>query len=479
VEYSTGWAGSKELSITYTPNDNVSAGPVTASITVGEGTGAVTASVTYTILSASQAVPAAGEGYTINYTEETITVDTGYEVSTTKDFTDGTAVTSSSTITPGTTYYVRLAAKKNYNASEWTAFTVASRPAKPTGLTVTNETIQGKKDGTISGVTEAMEYKLSNAEDWTPITGTELTGLAPGSYDIRYAATETTLVSEAATVTVAEGVVLPTVATSYSVQISSPKNGTVQANTTKAAAGATVTLTVTPDEGYELGTLTVTDSTGKALTLTQTGAYTYTFVMPAGTISIQSTFVETSDEEEPDEEEPVFTDVDQNAYYAEAVAWAVANEITKGTSETTFSPDDDCTRAQVVTFLWRYAGKPEPTITENPFTDVEEGTDYYKAILWAYENGITIGTSDTTFSPEETCTRAQVVTFLWRYEGELTYEAAETFADVAENAYYHKAVAWAAHEWITKGTGDGKFSPDENCSRGQVVTFLYRDTAEG
>jgi hypothetical protein len=437
-----------------------------------------TAEANATITNASQAVPAAGEGYIIDYTEETITVKDGYEVSTTKDFTDGTAVTSGSTITPGTTYYVRLAAKTNYNASPATAFSVP-RPAKPTGLTVTDETIQGKKDGTISGVTEAMEYKLSNAKDWTPITGTELTGLAPGSYDIRYAATSSTLVSEAATVTVAEGVVLPTVATSYSVQISSPKNGTVQASTTKAAAGATVTLTVTPDEGYELGTLTVTDSTGKALTLTQTGAYTYTFVMPAGTISIQGTFVETADEEEPDEEEPVFTDVDQDAYYAEAVAWAVANEITKGTSETTFSPDEDCTRAQVVTFLWRYAGKPEPTITENPFTDVEEGTDYYKAILWAYENGITIGTSDTTFSPEETCTRAQVVTFLWRYEGELTYEAAETFADVAENAYYHKAVAWAAHEWITKGTGDGKFSPDENCSRGQVVTFLYRDTAEG
>jgi hypothetical protein len=175
----------------------------------------------------------------------------------------------------------------------------------------------------------------------------------------------------------------------------------------------------------------------------------------------------------------VFTDVDEDAYYAEAVAWAVANEITKGTSETTFSPDDDCTRAQVVTFLWRYAGKPEPTTTENPFTDVEEGTDYYKAILWAYETGITTGTSETTFSPDDTCTRAQVVTFLWRYEGELTYEEAETFTDVAEDAYYAKAVAWAVHEWITKGTGDGKFSPDENCSRGQVVTFLYRDTAEG
>jgi hypothetical protein len=276
------------------------------------------------------------------------------------------------------------------------------------------------------------------------------------------------------------------------VVVNDAEGGKIKASANKAAEGATIVLTpVADDEEGELETLAVVDEDGNAVTLTKRANGSYSFVMPAKAVTVTGTFTIVADPEEPDEdeepgdEEPgeeevtVFTDVDEDAYYAEAVAWAVANEITKGTSETTFSPDDDCTRAQVVTFLWRYAGKPEPTTTENPFTDVEEGTDYYKAILWAYENGITTGTSETTFSPDETCTRAQVVTFLWRYEGELTYEEAETFTDVAEDAYYAKAVAWAVHEWITNGTGDGQFSPDDTCSRGQVVTFLYRDTAEG
>jgi hypothetical protein len=274
----------------------------------------------------------------------------------------------------------------------------------------------------------------------------------------------------------------------YRVVVNDAEGGKIKASANKAAEGATIVLTpIADDEEGELETLAVVDEDGNAVTLTKRANGTYSFVMPAKAVTVTGTFTIVADPEEPDEdeepgdeeEETVFTDVDEDAYYAEAVAWAVANEITKGTSETTFSPDDDCTRAQVVTFLWRYAGKPEPTTAENPFTDVEEGTDYYKAILWAYENGITTGTSETTFSPDETCTRAQVVTFLWRYEGELTYEEAETFTDVAEDAYYAKAVAWAVHEWITKGTGDGQFSPDETCTRGQVVTFLYRDTAEG
>jgi hypothetical protein len=275
----------------------------------------------------------------------------------------------------------------------------------------------------------------------------------------------------------------------YRIAVNDAEGGKIKASANKAAEGATIVLTpIADDEEGELETLAVVDEDGNAVTLTKRANGSYSFVMPAKAVTVTGTFTVVADPEEPDEdEEPgdeeeeatVFTDVDEDAYYAEAVAWAVANEITKGTSETTFSPDDDCTRAQVVTFLWRYAGKPEPTTAENPFTDVEEDTDYYKAILWAYENGITTGTSETTFSPDDTCTRAQVVTFLWRYEGELTYEEAETFTDVAEDAYYAKAVAWAVHEWITKGTGDGQFSPDDTCTRGQVVTFLYRDTAEG
>ena len=170
-----------------------------------------------------------------------------------------------------------------------------------------------------------------------------------------------------------------------------------------------------------------------------------------------------------------FTDVQEKDYYYEPVLWAVANSITAGTSKTTFSPDNPCTRAQVVTFLWRAAGSPEPTQTNNPFTDVPAGQYYYKAVLWAVEEGITAGTSKTTFSPDESCTRAQVVTFLWRAAGEPTPQKNDNpFNDVPQGQYYYNAVLWAVEEGITAGTSKTTFSPDEPCTRGQIVTFIYR-----
>jgi hypothetical protein len=173
----------------------------------------------------------------------------------------------------------------------------------------------------------------------------------------------------------------------------------------------------------------------------------------------------------------VFTDVPENTWYTDAVAWAVDQGITQGTSDTTFSPLKDCTRAQVVTFLWRAAGCPEPAATENPFTDVAENNDYYKAILWAAETGITDGTSETTFSPADVCTRAQVVTFLWRANGKPGANAStERFTDVSENTWYTDAIAWAVEQNITDGVGDGKFAPGTTCNRAQVVTFLYRNS---
>ena len=174
-------------------------------------------------------------------------------------------------------------------------------------------------------------------------------------------------------------------------------------------------------------------------------------------------------------EQPAFTDVPADAYYADAVAWAVELGVTTGTGATTFSPDKPCTRAQVVTFLWRAAGKPEPTITDNPFTDVPEDSYYITAVLWAVENGVTTGTSATTFSPDSPCTRAQVVTFQHRAAG--TPEGTQftpPFLDVDKNAYYYKAMLWALEFGITNGTSETTFSPDKPCTRAQVVTFLYR-----
>ena len=173
-----------------------------------------------------------------------------------------------------------------------------------------------------------------------------------------------------------------------------------------------------------------------------------------------------------------FTDVADKAYYRDAVEWAVDNGITKGTTATTFSPNATCTRAQAVTFLWRAAGSPEPETRTMPFTDIPVGSYYYDAVLWAVENGITKGTSDTTFSPNMTCTRAQIVAFLWRSEKSPAAGTANPFADVKSTAYYADAVLWAVKENITKGTTNTTFSPDADCTRAQIVTFLYRFTVE-
>ena len=256
---------------------------------------------------------------------------------------------------------------------------------------------------------------------------------------------------------------------SYPVTVSgATEHGTVTASTEAAVGGSTVTITVKPDSGYTLGGITVTDSEGNELSLTDNGNGAYTFTMPSGKVEIHVTFTE-------DGSLNPFQDVPSNAYYSEAVNWAVANNVTNGTSETTFSPDVGCTRAQVVTFLWRAAGQPEPTEGTNPFTDVKEGTYYYKAVLWAVEKGITNGTSETTFDPDETCTRAQIVTFLWRREGKPAPTGANNpFADVKPSAYFGSAVLWAVETGITNGTSETTFEPNEDCTRAQVVTFLFR-----
>ena len=169
-----------------------------------------------------------------------------------------------------------------------------------------------------------------------------------------------------------------------------------------------------------------------------------------------------------------FTDVAEDAYYHDAVLWAVENGITAGLTETMFGPDQACTRAQIVTFLWRAAGSPAPTATENPFADIAQDAYYYDAVLWAAEQGITGGTGAGTFRPNATVTRAQTVTFLYRAAGSPAVSGSG-FADVAADAYYADAVAWAADQGITSGTTAETFSPAQACTRAQIVTFLYRD----
>lgn len=255
----------------------------------------------------------------------------------------------------------------------------------------------------------------------------------------------------------------------YSVTL--PKNvkgGEVKTSHRYAEQGDTVTITVDSDKGYELDELTVTDSKGRELDLTDKGNGKYAFKMPGTRVEVEVSFklIET----EP--EAPFFADVPASAYYADAVKWAVEQGITSGTSTNTFSPDMSCTRAQIVTFLWRANGSPKAD-GANPFTDVSADAYYYDAVLWAVKEGITSGTSATTFAPDMTVTRGQTVTFLYRAAGAPAVSGG-SFADVAADAYYADAVAWAVKEGITSGTGATTFSPDAACTRGQIVTFMYR-----
>lgn len=254
---------------------------------------------------------------------------------------------------------------------------------------------------------------------------------------------------------------------------SQTENGTVSVTPKSAKKGATVTLTVTPDEGYQLDKLTVTDAKGNVLALTDRGDGKYTFVMPASKVAIEATFVETEAPIIP----PTFTDVPADAYYADAVKWAVDQGITTGATSTTFEPNASCTRAQVVTFLWRAAGSPKAAGAD-PFTDLDPSAYYHEAVLWAVEQGVTLGTSPTTFSPDQVVSRAQVVTFLHRYENTPAGGGDTPFTDVAGGSYYADAVQWAVDQGITTGTTPTTFSPEDDCTRGQIVTFLYRALAQ-
>ena len=246
------------------------------------------------------------------------------------------------------------------------------------------------------------------------------------------------------------------------------ENGKVTISPKNASEGTEVTVKVTPDSGYALEGLTVTDKDGKKLKLTDKGSGIYTFTMPAGKVTVEAGF-------RADAAEPVnpFVDVSGGSYYEDAVLWAVREGITSGTTATTFSPGASCTRAQMVTFLWRAAGSPKAS-GSNPFRDVSADTYYYDAVLWAVENGITSGISADAFAPDAMVTRAQTVTFLYRAAGSPAAASGSSFSDVRGDAYYADAVSWAVEKGITSGTAAAAFSPDADCTRAQIVTFLYR-----
>lgn len=243
-------------------------------------------------------------------------------------------------------------------------------------------------------------------------------------------------------------------------------NGTVTVSPANASKGANVTVTVKPNEGYVLETLTVTDKNGDELKLTDKGNGKYTFTMPGSKVEVKATFMEDNSVFN------FFYDVPNDAFFYEAVKWAVKSGVTNGLTDTMFGPYESCTRTQIVTFLWRATGSPEPK-TASSFTDVPASAYYAKAVAWAIENGITNGMTETTFAPNATCTRGQSVTFLYRaLKG--TASGSTNFTDVKSDAFYTDAINWAVANNVTNGTSNTTFSPNADCTRAEIVTFLYR-----
>ena len=248
------------------------------------------------------------------------------------------------------------------------------------------------------------------------------------------------------------------------------ENGSLSVSSKNAKKGSDVTITATPDKGYEVDDIVAKDAKGNKLTLKDNGDGTYTFTMPASKVTVTAAFAEKK--AEPIAPEKLFADVSAEEYYYEAVKWASENGVTGGIGENLFGAKLPCTRAQIVTFLWRAAGSPEPKGMSG-FVDVSADAYYAKAVAWAVEQGIVSGTSATTFNPDAVCTRAQSVAFLYRAFGEKVNKAAG-FSDVSADAYYADAVAWAVENGVASGIGGGLFAPDQDCARGQIVAFLYR-----
>ena len=253
---------------------------------------------------------------------------------------------------------------------------------------------------------------------------------------------------------------------SYAVSVPSAKNGDVTVGPKNASKGDRVTITVKPDSGYEVGSVTVLDSKGNELKLTDKGNGKYTFTMPGGKVEVKATFVKAG-------ETSPFVDVPTNSYYFDAVKWAQKLGITNGKTDALFGSSDPCTRGQIVTFLWRAAGSPAPKGTAKVPGDVLPGSYCYDAVAWALENGITNGLADGTFGVNSTCTRGQSVTFLYRALGTAP-TTVNGFTDVESNAFCAEAVAWAVENGVTNGTSASTFSPSNGCTRAQIVTFLFR-----
>ena len=473
-------ASATETTLTYTSRDGQTSYGATPPTDAGDYTLTVrcegidtiwTGSADFTIAKKQIAPPAADPTsftYTSSAQTYTLASNAAYTISpnTTQTNTGSYTITVSLNDTANTEWTDGTMAAKEYT------FTISA--AKLTVTALDKRITAGQSAPDLTTPVLGEDYKVDGLLGQDALTAVTLTyGETPdtskaGSYAINISAVQTNydITTVPGTLTVAPRPSSGGGSTTYHVNTpSKTENGSVSVSPKNASKGDTVTITVKPDNGFKLDELTVIDKNGNELKLTDKGNGKYTFTMPAGKVEINAAFakeVETSP----------FSDVSTSAYYYEAVKWAQEKGITGGIGNGLFGPNQPCTRAQIVTFLWRAAGSPEPK-SMSSFSDVSADSYYAKAVAWAVENGITTGTGDGKFSPDATCTRAQSVTFLFRAIGKLVDSKAE-FSDVLTDSYYANAVAWAVENGVTNGIGDGLFGPDNSCTRAQIVTFLYR-----
>ena len=442
--------------VTATYEDSLNFGTATATLTIVPRKVAIPAADTtvYTYDGTAKTYGIADTAdYTVTGATQTNANESGYTVTvalrdkTNTAWTDGT--------TADKTYTFKIMKATPTGEPKYTKITTSGKTLKDAGLTVTGSTLKPN-----AGTLEWVDDKDNVLPNTTTVAAntTYKWRFTPNDANYKVLTGFIELYHESSSGG-GGGV------TTYPITVKSAKNGDVTASHKSASKGTTVTLTVDPDKGYVLDTLTVLDGKDKEIKLTEKNGK-YTFTMPASKVTVEAMFKAAGNNP--------FTDVPAGSYYEDAVIWAVDKGITKGTSATTFNPNGICTRAQAVTFLWRAVGSPAAKSSAMPFADVKAGSYYYDAVLWAVEKGITKGTSDTMFSPDATCTRAQIVTFLWRANGSPAVSGNSAFTDVAADAYYAAAVKWAEKNDVTGGIGGGLFGSNNNCTRAQIVTFIYR-----
>ena len=326
----------------------------------------------------------------------------------------------------------------------------------------------GTSAETLASGVQVMEFKLKvKTQGSTALTQSGMEIFKDPANPYRYTAGNANVTLRAAGGTDPAPTPTPDPSNPPIVTIQPTQNGSVSFQPKQPKAGESVTLVVAPKNGYQLSQICASTASGAVLPLTDMGNGTYRFTMPSESVTVWATFAEEG------QSAVRFVDVKPTDYFYDAVQWAVERGVTKGLSNDRFGPEAPCTRAQIVTFLWRAAGSPMPKSLVNPFTDVTSSDYYYYAVLWAVENGVTKGTGATAFSPDATCTRGQAVTFLCRAVGTENVTGS-SFVDVPNDAFYAGAVSWAVTNGVTNGTSATTFSPDTECTRGQIVTFLYR-----